>query len=70
MIVREGETAEQVSKAFAEKFGLSESVEFMLREQIILSMSKSNLLESLARSLEEVNNYSREDVPSEEDDNH
>jgi len=49
--VREGETAEQVSKAFAEKFGLSESVEFMLREQIILSMSKSNLLESFTRSL-------------------
>ncbi len=41
----------------------------MLREQIIMNMSKSNLLESLARSLE-VGNYSREDVPSEEDDNH
>jgi len=33
-------------------------------------MSKSNLLESLARSLEEVNDYSREDVPSEDDENH
>jgi hypothetical protein len=41
----------------------------MLREQIIMNMSKSNLMESLARSLE-VGNYSREDVPSEDDDNH
>lgn len=69
LIVREGESAEQISRAFAEKYGLQESLEFMLREQIIMNMSKSNLMESLARSLE-VGNYSREDVPSEEDDNH
>jgi hypothetical protein len=68
--VREGETAEQVSRAFADKFGLSESVEFMLREQIIINMSKSNLLESLGRSSLEIGVYSREDVPSEEEDNH
>ena len=34
-----------------------------------MNMSKSNLMESLARSIE-VGNYSREDVPSEEEDNH
>ena len=32
ILVREGETAEQVSRAFADKFGLSESLEFILRE--------------------------------------
>jgi hypothetical protein len=47
VLVHEGESAEDVSRAFAFKYGLSESVEFALREQILQSiMSKSNLIES------------------------
>jgi hypothetical protein len=47
VLVHEGESAEDVSRAFAAKYGLSESVEFALREQILQSiMSKSNLIES------------------------
>ena len=34
ILVREGETAEMVSKAFATKFQLTEETEFLLREQI------------------------------------
>lgn len=34
ILVREGETAEMVSRAFAVKFDLSEDTEFLLREQI------------------------------------
>lgn len=50
VLVYEGESPDQISRAFAQKFGLSESMEFALREQIILSMSKSNLLESLEQT--------------------
>jgi hypothetical protein len=35
----------------------------------MINMSKSNLMESIVRSLD-VGNYSREDVQSDEDDNH
>lgn len=32
VLVHEGESADQISRAFAQKFGLSESIEFILRE--------------------------------------
>jgi len=34
LLVREGESAEMVSRAFAMKFDLTEETEFLLREQI------------------------------------
>ena len=34
VVIREGETPDMVSKAFAKKFGLPEETEFLLREQI------------------------------------
>ena len=34
LLVREGESAEMVSRAFALKFDLTEETEFLLREQI------------------------------------
>jgi hypothetical protein len=34
LLVREGESAEMVSRAFAIKFDLTEETEFLLREQI------------------------------------
>jgi hypothetical protein len=43
----------------------------MLREQIIMNISKTNLLESLQRNSSlEFGQLSKEDVGSEEDDNH
>lgn len=40
LLVYEGETAEHVSKAFAMRLGLNESVESLLKDQISMNMSK------------------------------
>ena len=70
VLVHEGESAEHVSRAFAAKYGLSESVEFALREQIVQSiMSKSNLMESTERSRSNTN-ISRENVPTSDEEDH
>jgi hypothetical protein len=71
VVVYEGESAEQISRAFAKKFKLSESIEFHLREQIQLSISKSDLMQSFNRSHQTLNtNISREDIQSSEEDDH
>jgi hypothetical protein len=41
LLVREGESADLVAKAFATKFGLSDSMQNILREQIFQSLNKS-----------------------------
>jgi hypothetical protein len=40
LLVREGESAEMVSRAFAIKFDLSEETEFLLREQIEYNLAQ------------------------------
>ena len=59
--VYEGETPDQISRAFARKFNLSESLEFALREQILLSMSKQNLFDSQQIPCEDVGSSGDED---------
>lgn len=40
ILVREGESAEMVSRAFAAKFQLTEDTEFLLREQIEYNLAQ------------------------------
>ena len=40
ILVREGENAEMVSRAFATKFDLTEDTEFLLREQIEYNLAQ------------------------------
>ena len=40
ILVREGESAEMVARAFATKFSLTEETEFLLREQIETNMAQ------------------------------
>ena len=42
ILVREGESAEMVSRAFAIKFDLTEDTEFLLREQIEYNLAQLN----------------------------
>ena len=71
-MVYEGEKPEQISRAFAHKFGLSESLEFHLREQLTISLSKSNLGDESSQSREPKpeDSESNEDVPPSDDDDH
>jgi hypothetical protein len=67
LLAYEGQTAEQISRAFAKKFGLDESVEFMLREQIMFSLSRTNLLtnpsiEHIKLSSENEDDSAKEDI--------